>query len=206
MWQEVGKKYGLWAGALVLSFAAGRYTMRQAVEKEVETRYEKRYTEMLSQVETRFSERLRESVESVKKEVQTASMKSNDIDEKIEVKPDGTHNITRKIRSRERTKTNTVVKKDKTTIEKQKDESTTKVEKQIVEVEKQVIKEVEKVIPPPSWRVYGVAAVSRPTDTRKVSYGAGGSYALGPVDVGGFGLYSPEGQDTTLGLTLGVSF
>lgn len=203
---ETLKKYGLLAGSLVVAFAAGRFTMRASVEKETETRYEKKYTEMLSQVETRFSERLKDSVETIKKEVQTASERENDVDEQIEVKADGTHSITRKIRSREKTKTNTVVKTEIKVVEVIKEVEKIVIQKEIVEVKVETVRTVEKVIPPPSWRVYGVAAVRSPTDEREVSYGAGGAYALGPVDVGGFGLYAPETQTTSAGVTLGLSF
>jgi hypothetical protein len=191
---------------MIAMFAAGRFTMKSQVEKEVESKYEKRYEQMLSQVETRFSERLKDTVETVRKDIQTASERSNDVDEQIEVKPDGTHNITRKIRSRESTKTNEQIKTEVKIVEVVKEVEKIVVQEKIVEVEKQVVKEVEKVIPPPSWRVYGIAAVDSPTNDRSLAYGAGTSYALGPIDVGGFGTYNNTRKNATLGLTIGLSF
>jgi len=200
------RKWGLIAGAVVVSFAAGRFTMKSSVEKKVETRYEKKYTEMLSQVETRFSDRLKESVETIKKEVETASERENDVDEKIVIGADGSHNITRKIRSREKSKTNTVIKTEIKVVEVEKIVEKIVVQEKIVVEEREVVRTVEKVIPPPSWRVYGIASVRSPTDERDVAYGAGTQYDLGPVNVGGYGTYSIDSKDATLGVTLGVSF
>lgn len=200
------KKWGLFSGALVVAFAAGRFTMKAAVEKETDARYEKKYSSMLSEVETRFSDRLRESVETVRKEVQTASERENDVDEKIEVKPDGTHNISRKIRSRETSKTNTVVKTEIKVVEVEKIVEKVVVQERVVVQEKEVIKTVENTTPPPSWRVYGIASLRAPAEEKAKAYGAGTMYDVGPVNVGGFGTYSPDAQDTTVGLTVGVSF
>lgn len=200
------KKYGVIAGGLVVAFAAGRYTMKAAVIKETESLYEKKYTEMLTQAETRFTDKLKESVETIKQEVQTASERENDVDETILVGADGSHNITRKIRSREKTKTNTVIKTEIKVVEVIKEVEKIVIQDKIVEVEKEVIREVTKTIPPPSWRVYGIAAVRSPTDERAKNYGAGTMYDLGAINVGGFGLYNPEAQDTTVGFTVGVNF
>lgn len=191
--------------ALILAFAAGRYTMRAETKKEVEKEYELKYTEKLTQLETTLKEEFRQTTETIKKSVEEASTKIATIEEKITVKPDGTHVVERKKSTKEVAKKKTETKKDKTTKEVVKEETKKDTTKETVKDEKS--KEVVKTIPPKSWRAYGAFAlddvINGPT---KKQYGGGAMYDLGPINVGAFGLYKPDDSATSVGVTVGVSF
>lgn len=200
------KKYGLPALALVVAFAAGRWTMRSSVEKEAESKYEAQLHEETSRIETEWKQKLVDETASLRKQLQEVTTKNVVTDKKTTTKPDGTTIVEEHTKISEKNKKNETVAEDKKKTEQTNEGSNKQEQTKKDEKVTETVKTVEKIIPPPSWRVYGVAALSRPTDDRKASYGAGTMYDLGPVNVGGFGLYSPEGKDTTIGLTVGISF
>lgn len=190
--------------ALVVAFAAGRYTMRAATKQEVEREYEVRYSEKLSKLEISLKEEFSKSTESIRKSVEEASTKIATIEEKITVKPDGTHVVERKKSTKEVAKKKSSTKEDKTASTGKKEETKTDTKKDTVKEE--VVKEVVKTIPPKLFRVYAAYALDNVGAGSYSQYGGGAMYDLGPVNVGGFGLYQPNDSTVNMGLTLGVSF
>jgi hypothetical protein len=198
------KKLAALLAALVLAFAAGRYTMRSATKQEVEKEYELRYSEKLTKLELSLKEEFNKTTEFIRKSVEEASTKIATIEEKITVKPDGTHIIERKKSSKEIAKKKTSTQKDKTASNGNKEEKKTETSKDTVKEEKS--KEIVKTIPPKSWRVYGAYALDNVGAGSYTQYGAGAMYDLGPVNVGGFSLYQPDDATVNVGFTMGVSF
>lgn len=203
MSDNMKKLAGLFA-ALVVAFAAGRYTMRAATKQEVEREYELKYSEKLSKLETSLKEEFSKSTESIRKSVEEASTKIATIEEKITVKPDGTHIVERKKSSKEVAKKKSSTQKDKVVSNDKKEETKTDTKKDTTKEEK--TKEIVKTIPPKSWRVYGAYALDNVGAGSYSQYGGGAMYDLGPVNVGGFGLYQPNDSTVNMGFTMGVSF
>jgi len=179
---------------LALTFAGGRYSVKNSVETD--KLLEKQKTELTSQ----FEERLKEVNELHTKELVEQKSKFTDTTKTTVINKDGTTTVTEHttVKEKSKVKERVVVKVEVKEVEK----IVVKTEIQI----KEVIKEVTKITPPPSWRAYGVGAVVSPGDRNTMGYGAGGSYDFGPLNVGGFGVYTPNASDKVLGLTVGITF
>ncbi len=203
---ELLKKYGLPAVALVVAFAAGRWTMRSSVEKDYASKYEAELHEETTKLEESYKQRLVEETSSLRKQLEDVTTKNTVTDKKTTTKPDGTTVVEEHTKISEKNKTKETVEKDKSAKDKTSESSTKQETAKKDEAVKETVKTVEKIIPPPSWRVYAAAAIRSPTDERQAAYGVGTMYDFGPVNVGGFGLYNSDAKDTTLGVTLGISF
>jgi hypothetical protein len=203
---EILKNLGIPLALCVISFALGRYTMRSAVEKEAEQRYSEQYKESVARSEVAYAQRLRDETESLRKQLDLATSKVVETDKTTVTKKDGTVEVREHTKVAEETKKKETVSDYKKTVEVTKEvESKKETDKKEGKVE-ETTKVVEKVVPPPSWRVYAAAAVQSPLAKRESAYGAGGMYDFGPVSGGVFGLRGAASGDVTLGLTLGISF
>lgn len=203
---ELLKKYGLIAGLLVASFAAGRYTMRESVTTEVQTEYSQKTAELLKEQETTFNQKLASETEKVRQETQ------KDMESKAHVvvvtvqKPDGTKTTTKTIDTDK--KSNTTVKTDE---DKTSNTSTVsidtkdKTDQKTSDTEEKT-KTITVTTPPPSWRVYGIYGLSDVTDKRSSLYGAGAMYDLGPIGVGLQTTVAPLQTKVDVALTVGISF
>jgi hypothetical protein len=200
------KRYGIPALALIIAFAAGRYTMRSSVEKEYALKYDQQLHEEILKVETQWQTRLSEETSSLRRQLEEATKTTVVTDKTTTTNPNGT------IVVKEHTETNTKKKKTETVVvDKNKKEQANggSAKEERAKKDEKATKSVESratITPPPSWRVYGAAQVSRPLHNASTSYGAGGMYDLGPINFGGYSLYNFQDKYSTLGITLGVSF
>lgn len=180
--------------ALALAFAGGRFSVKNTVE--VDKLLETQKTELTMQ----FEERLKEVNESHTRDLEEQKSKFTDTTKVTVINKDGSTTITEKTTVKEDTqvKERVVVKVEIKEVEK----IVVKTEIQI----KEVIKEVTKITPPPAWQAYGVGAVVSPGDRNTLGYGAGTTYNFGPINAGGFGIYTPNAKDNVIGLTVGITF
>jgi len=200
------KKYGISAVCLIVAFAAGRYTMRSSVEKETDIKYSEQYQQLVVKSELDYKQKLKEETESIRKQLELITSKVTEIDRTTTTKPDGTVIVNEHKKIDSDTKQTIVVTDDKKSSEVS---SETKVSKES-DVKKgkvdETVKTVETITPPPSWRVYASTSIRDPLGARKIEYGAGGMYDLGPINCGVFGLGGVAGGDKSLGVSLGLSF
>lgn len=174
--------------ALVLSFAFGRYSIRSSLEKEFareSQRIELEYTDSLKQLEAYHA-----------RELSDLKTKITEMEKVTVIDKDGKTTITEKTKTKEKSKTK----------EKVVDRETTKEQVKVVVETKEVVKEVTKTIAPPTWRVYGTALLSEPSQPKRSSYGAGFMYDVGPFNVGAYGLHNPDEKKGALGFTAGIAF
>lgn len=185
---------GILAAVCVLSFAGGRYTMRQTVEKEASVKYEEKLKQTTEELQTKYAEQLKQETEQIRQRFEQT------VDRTTTKKPDGTTIVT------EHTKTKESSSQDKTSKEKTAEKTVDSSKSTTDSSKSETSRSSTITTPPPSWRAYAATAVTAPMSDRRVSYGAGGMYDFGPLNAGGFGLYSPQANETTLGITLGISF
>lgn len=199
-------KSSLIVGSLALAFLTGRYTMRGSVTKELETKYERLYSEYQSSTKLSFETKLAEEVASVKSDYETKLNKITETTKTTVISKDGTTTITE----------NTKTKEDRTSKSSESSESkrsdvTTKVDTSDDRSSKQekvteTVKEIVKITSPRSFRAYGLVEINDIANEKFLVYGAGIMYDIGPVNVGTLGTYSPLTHEKSAGITLGVSF
>jgi hypothetical protein len=200
------KKNWLFVAVAVVSFAFGRYTLKQSVIETVQKQFESKQTENIVEIEKRLTEQFKSSLEDVKKSIERASSKELETEETITVNKDGSQTIVRKTKQKEDTKSieNNESKTQITQDNKDQTDSSRQSNKEVIT--REVIKEVTKITPGPSWRMYAAAILDDPFDQRKVKYGAGTMYDIGPFNVGVVGLYEKSQNMLSTGLTFGISF
>lgn len=203
---ELLTKYGVPIIFLIGAFAAGRYTMKSSVEKETDLKYSEQYQQLVVKSELDYKQKLKEETESMRKQLDLVTSKVTEIDKTTTTKPDGTVIVSEHKKIDSDTKQTVIVTDDKKSAEVS---SETKVSKEASDTKGKVdetVKTVETITPPPSWRVYASTSIRDPLGARKVEYGVGGMYDLGPVNCGVFGLGGVANSDKSLGVTLGLSF
>lgn len=202
------KKYAPYLIVALAAFLTGRYLIKGTLEKEYDRQLEESRVSMHTQFKDAFEASLKEKEEAFNKQLQEATSKNQQIDERIERRKDGTEVIVRKTKTTETTKTTEVV--EKTTNEKTEQirKQTEHEETKTVEVTKDTAKVTEKHTPPAAFRVYGMVAyddITRPAE-RSYEYGGGVSYNVAWAFAGPYMTYRPKDTSVALGLQIGVEF
>jgi len=199
-------KYLPVVGIAVCAFLAGRYTTKDSVTKELDTKYHEQLAQFEQTSKQEYEQKLAVETEKTKMDYEAKISKITDSKKTTVIDKDGNTTITEETKTKENTEEKETKTDDKTSNKTDtKDVVSNDTKTETKDISKET-KEITKITPPPAIRIYAMMLLDDVVHQRDPMYGSGAMYDLGFLNVGTVGLFSPTTSKTSVGFTLGISF